>query len=221
MGTIRALAAVLAGAVTAAPAGAQQLDLLLPEDSVPGYDRSFSVLAEHRDLSPGATGWDWDGVTLFPRLSAASGYDSAPNGAAGSAVLTAAPSLVIADPVAGFGAFAMVSPAAYPQDARQNSTTATLAAGERIALPRETLTVAAAYLRSAVTGFDVGSPALSKPLDFSLATLRASDAISATLFTFTPGAELATYTFPALPGLNRRDTRETMTTAYAAGGPLH
>lgn len=203
-----------------APAKAQQLNLLLPDDSVPGYGQKFSVIAEHRELAPGATGWEWNGVTLAPQLGVATGYDSAPNGAAGSALFNASPSLLVSDPVAGFGAYAEVNSSAYPQDASQNTVTAALAGGERIELPREMITVAAAYLRGAETGFDVDTPVLTRPLVFTLTDLRASDEISSGMFTIKPEFNAAFYSFPDMPGLDRRDMREALTLSYAPGGPL-
>jgi hypothetical protein len=213
-------AALTACLALTAPAKAQQLDLLLPDDSVPGYGQKFSVIAEHRELAPGASGWEWNGATLAPRLDVATGYDSAPNGAAGSALLNASPSLLIADPVAGFGAYAQVNGSAYPQDASQNTFTAALAGGERIELPRETITIGAAYLRGAQTGFDVDTPILMHPLVFTLTDLRASNEISSGMFTIKPEADAAFYSFPDMPDLDRRDTREALTLSYAPGGPL-
>ncbi|MBB5372352.1 outer membrane beta-barrel protein [Acidocella aromatica] len=204
----------------AAPAKAQQLDLLLPDDSVPGYGRKFSVIAEHRNLAPGATGWEWNGVTLAPQLGIATGYDSAPNGAAGSTLFNASPSLLVSDPVAGFGAYAEVNTSRYPQDVSQNTVTAALAGGERIELPREVITIAAAYLRGAETGFNVDTPVLTHPLVFTLTDLRASDEISSGMFTLKPEIDAGFYSFPDMPELNRRDMHEALTLSYAPDGPL-
>ena len=166
-------AALTACLALAAPARAQQLDVFLPEDSIPGYGQKFSVIAAHREAGPGATGWEWNGISLAPALGVGTGYDSAPNGNAGSALLNASPSLLVADPVAGFGAYAEVNTSAYPQDASQNTVTTALAGGERIELPREVITIAAAYLRGAETGFDIDSQNLAKPQVFALTDLRA------------------------------------------------
>ncbi len=215
----------LANALTAclalaAPAKAQQLDLLLPDDSVPGYGQKFSVIAEHKQFAPGAAGWEWNGLTMAPQLNLATGYDSAPNGAAGSALVSALPSLLVADPAAGFGAYAALNSATYPQDASQNTVTGAVAGGERIELPREVVTIAAAYLRGAVTGFNVDTPVLGRPLVFTLTDLRASDEITSGQFILQPEAEACFYSFPTLPGLNRRDTHETLTLSYVPDGPL-
>jgi len=212
--------ALTACLVLAAPVRAQQLDVLLPEDSIPGYGQKFSVIAARRETGPGATGWEWNGISLAPVFRVSTGYDSAPNGKAGSALLNAAPSLLIADPAAGFGAYAAVNTSAYPQDASQNTVTAALAGGERIELPREVITVAAAYLRGAETGFDIDTQNLAKPQVFALTDLRASDEIVAGMFTIKPEADAAFYSFPDMQALDRRDTREALTLTYAPGGPL-
>jgi len=213
-------AALTACLVLAAPARAQQLDLLLPEDSVPGYGQKFSVISERKEFAPGATGWEWNGISLAPALAASTGYDSAPNGAGGSALLNASPSLLVADPVAGFGAYAVVNSSAYPQDASQNAVTAMLAGGERIELPREVVTVAAAYLRGAETGFDIDTPNLTRPLIFAVTDLRASDEIIAGMFTIKPEVDSAIYSFPDTSDLDRHDLREALTLTYTPGGPL-
>lgn len=215
------LATALAACLTlTAPARAQQLDLLLPEDSVPGYGEKFSVIAEHRQFAPGAVGWEWNGLTLAPQLGLATGYDTAPNGAAGSALFNASPSLLVADAVAGFGAYAEVNTVNYPQDAAQNTVTAALAGGERIELPREVVTFAGAYLRGAETGFDADAPVLGHPLLFTLTDLRASDEVTSGLFTIKPDVEAGFYSFQNMPGLSRRDTREALTLSYIPDGPL-
>ncbi len=215
------LPALAACLILAPPAvRAQQIDLLLPEGGVPGYGEKFSVLNEHRETATGATGWEWNGVTLAPRIAVGGGYDSAPNGAVASARLNAAPSLLLTDPVAGFGAYAVVDTAAYPQDAAQNTVSAALAAGERVTLPREVITLAGGYLRGAVTGFDINAGPLYRPLVFTLRDLRASDEITAGLFTVTPEVEADVFRFPKRTALDRTDTHETATIAYSQGGPL-
>ena len=153
-------------------------------------------------------------------MGVSTGYDSAPNGKAGSALVNAAPSLLVADPVAGFGAYAEVNSFAYPQNASQNIVTAALAGGERIELPREVVTVAAAYLRSAETGFDIATPNLASPLVFTVTDLRASDEIIAGMFTIKPEVDSAIYSFPDASDLDRHDIRESLALTYGPGGPL-
>jgi|GEM_PF-3492682 hypothetical protein len=206
-------------AALARPGRAQELDALLPA-GVPGYGDKFNVIATHKQFAPGATGWEWNGVTLAPSLGLASGYDSAPNGSSGSALLTAMPSLMLTDPVAGFGAYAQVNEAAYPNNTAQNNFGATFAGGERIELPRETITLSAAYAREAETGFAINTVAVTKPLIFTVKDFRASDEITAGMFTLKPEFSATFYAFPDLAMQNRSDDRETLTLTYSSGGPL-
>lgn len=208
------------GLLPGAAAHAQLLDTLLPP-AIPGYGQKFSVIAERRQFAPGATGWNFGSVTAAPSLGVQAGYDSAPGGAAGSPVLAASPSLLLADPVAGFGLYASASTAAYPQNHEQNSATLLLAGGERIALPRETILASAAFLHAAVTGFAFSTTQITKPVPFTLQNLRLSDKISAGLFTLTPDVSLAHYDFGAsAAAADRNELRETATLAYVPGGPL-
>jgi hypothetical protein len=196
--------------LAATPAQAQLLDTPLPANAVPGYGTPFSVVTARRAQAPGATIWGLGGVSLAPSLTMASGYDTAPNGGAASPLASATPSLLLADPVAGFGAYAAASASLYPADTRQNTQSLALAAGERLQLARDTLTFSAAYLRAAATGFALETSASPKPLAYTLTDLRAADEISAPTFTLTPDIDARLLTFPGLALQNRRDTRETL-----------
>ena len=156
------------------PAVAQLLDTLLPS-TIPGYGQKFSVIAQHRQFAPGATGWNLDSITAVPSLALQTGYDSSPGGAAPSSLFQATPSLLLADPIAGFGLYAQGDASAYPQDRAQNTSTSLLAAGQSIVLPRESITLSAALLHSAVTGFAFDTPAITRPIRF---TCRSPDRLS-------------------------------------------
>ncbi len=212
---------LLALAVPAFPAAAraQMLDELLPS-AVPGYAQPGNWLAARRQQAPGATGWRLDGLDLAPGLAAQTGYDSAPNGSTGSAVLGITPDLLVADQAAGFGAYAQVNESAYPQNAAQNLFSAALAGGERLQLPREVLTISGAFLRAAETGFAFSSLALAKPIAFTLKDVRASDEISAGCLTLTPRFSASVYDFLDLPSQNRRDLRGGLNMHYDDGAPL-
>lgn len=206
--------------LSAQPARAQLLDTLLPP-AIPGYGQKFSVIAQHRQFSPGATGWNFGSITAAPSLNAAAGYDSAPGGASASSVLQANPSLLLTDDAAGFGLYTEGNFAAYPQNHAQNTNTGLVAAGESITLPRETITISAAALHSAVTGFAFDTAAITSPIPFTLLDLRASDKITAGLFTLTPDISLSRYTFAGVASTaNRTQQREAGTLAYTPGGPL-
>ena len=202
------------------PARAQLLDTLLPP-AIPGYGQKFSVIAQHRQFAPGATGWNFGSLTAAPSLNATAGYDSAPRGASASSALAANPSLLLTDDAAGFGLYTAGDFDAYPQNHTQNTTTGLVAAGERITLPRETITISAAVLHSEVTGFAFDTEAITRPIPFTLLDLRASDKITAGLFTLTPDLSLNRYIFAgAASTANRTQQREAATLAYTQGGPL-
>jgi hypothetical protein len=202
------------------PAVAQLLDNLLPP-AIPGYGQKFSVIAQHRQLAPGATGWNIAGLTASPSLAGAAGYDSAPGGGRGSATLQVNPSLLLADPVAGFGLFTEGNFAAYPQDHAQDTGIALAAAGEHIALPRETITLSAAYLHGAMTGFDFDTVAIATPVAFTLENFRARDDITAGLFTLSPEFTLSRYRFAGIArAADRTMPQEDATLAYSSGAPL-
>jgi hypothetical protein len=200
-------------------ARAQLLDGLLPS-AVPGYAQPGNWLATRREDAPGATGWRFGGLNLAPGLAAQSGYDSAPNGSAGSTLLGISPDFLVADPVAGFGAYAEVNETAYPQNAAQNLFSAALAGGERLQLPREVLTFSGAFLRAAETGFALNSFAIAKPVAFTLKDVRASDEITDGRLTVTPRLSASFYDFPDLPSQNRQDLRAGLTMHYDNGAPL-
>ena len=195
------------------------LNELLP-GVVPGYAAPSSWLAARRETAPGATGWWLGGLDLAPGLAARTGYDSAPNGSAASSVLGVTPSLVLADPLAGFGAYAEADATAYPQNSAQNVTSAALAAGERVELPRETFTLSGAFLKSAETGFALNSFVIARPAAFTLKDIRARDDIAAGRLTISPRLSASFYNFPGLAAQNRRDLRASLRLHYDNGAPL-
>ncbi|MDE1882412.1 MAG: outer membrane beta-barrel protein [Rhodospirillales bacterium] len=201
------------------PAQAQILDELLPS-TIPGYAQHSSWLAARRENAPGVTGWRLGALDLGPGLAARAGYDSAPNGGAGSSVLGITPSLLLTDPVAGFGAYAEMDANAYPQNTRQNVTSAALAAGEGVQLPGETLTLSGAYLQSAETGFALSSFSIVRPIAFTLKDIRARDDITAGCLTVSPRLSASFYDFAGYAPQNRRDLRGSLLLHYSNGAPL-
>ncbi len=211
----------IAAACLAAPlAGrAQMLDELLP-GGVPGFAQAAGMLNVRRLAAPSPTGFELGGVQVAPGLGLQTGYDSAPNAAAGSALLNAAPRLLVKDVPAGFGAFAQVSETAYPGNAAQNLFSAALAGGWRIQLPEETLTVSAGYLRGDETDFSLNGLSAAKPVAFSVNSLRARDEITAGRLTLTPDVSVDVYRFPAWAGEDRQDYRAGLTLRYDTDGPV-
>ena len=112
-----ALASVLWLCAVCAARG-QLLESVLP-DGIPGYENSFSVTAPHPDRQLTPVPWQFGGVSAAPSVALAGGYDSAPNGAAGSALYNLAPQILLTDPLLGLGVFASGALARYPQDQAQ------------------------------------------------------------------------------------------------------
>jgi hypothetical protein len=148
------------------------------------------------------------------------GYDSAPDGAGGSALLGGAPSLSYADPVAGFAAYAGLHGTRYPQDSRQDAAGLTVAAGERWDLPAQFVTLSAGYVRDDATGFALDTAANGKPSPFAVADARAEDAITDGALTMIPELQADTVRFPGLPAADREDARARLTLRYTPGGAL-
>ncbi len=214
----RKLACSLAIVTAARPAAAQQLDTLFPP-SIPGYDNPFGVgLSRHAAPARPATGMDLAGVTLAPALSAQTGYDSAPNGAAGSPFGVLAPSLSLADPQIGFAAFAGLTAQDEFTDRRQNTVGRTVAAGLRAAGNDQTITIAALSLSAQETGFALTTTPASTPIAFTLRDIRLGDDIVTGPFTLSPSLSLTGYGFPGLTLDDRTDTRAALTLTYDPGG---
>jgi hypothetical protein len=195
------------------------MDILLPSN-IPGYGTPFGVTDEVHHHPQEPSGLQFGDVSLSPEIAAAAGYDSAPNDAAASAVGTITPSLLITDPILGFGAYAAATASLYPQDNPQNTSGLTLAMGERAVLPRETVTISAGYIRAEETGFALDTVAISRPIRFSVLDFRASDEISAGMFALKPEIATTEYRFPDDAAQNRTDDREGLTTTYLQGGPV-
>ena len=214
------LPVLLAASLRAGPSQAQLLGTLLPP-AIPGYGQKFSVTAQHRQFAPGATGWNFGTLSVAPSLNLAGGYDSAPGGSASSPVLQAKPSLLLADPAAGFGLYGQAGISSYPANHAQDTQTALLGAGERIELPREAITLSAAYLHGAATGFAFDTAEITAPIPFNMQAFRASDSIASGLFTLTPEFSFNRYVFSgASATANRTQPQGMVTLAYVPGGPL-
>ncbi len=201
------------------PSHAQLLDSLLPE-SIPGYGTQFAVIVNNRTHSPPATGIQLGAFSARPEVAFREGYDTAPNGAAGSSLSGLTPSLLLTDPLLGFAAYAAGDFTIYPENTSQNTNSLTLGAGQRVALPDHLITVSAGYIRTQETGFALDTIAIPRPIAFTVSDIRASDLASFGLFTLKPAASATQYRFPNNAAGNRIDTREALTGAYLPGGPI-
>lgn len=197
----------------------QLLESVLP-DGIPGYNHSFSVTSPRPDQQLTPLPWQFGAVSVAPSVALASGYDSAPNGAAGSSVYGVAPQILVTDPLLGLGVFASGALARYPQDQAQNLSSSALAFGESVALPRETITLSGGILNAQETGFDIGTFGITVPVPFTVSDLRASDAIALGRFSLKPEISVTSFRFPDAAVQNRRDDRERATLSYLPGSPL-
>jgi hypothetical protein len=201
-------------------AQAFELDTLLP-DTVPGYGTPLGAIdhnwSRQMDNAPGIL---IGGMDLDPAITLGIGYDSAPNGlGTGSLTLQQTPTFLVSDKEIGLGAFAAGNFRQYLGDETQNLTSGTLALGDRILLPRETITFSTAYLKAQETGFALNTVALNHPIAFTVADLRASDKISLGMFELIPDISLTNYRFNDFTGQDRFDAREAVTAIYDTGGP--
>jgi hypothetical protein len=122
--------------------------------------------------------------------------------------------------VLGFGAYAASSATLYPQNRAQDVQNFGLGAGEKAVLPGETITLAGAAVGAQETGFALDTVAITRPVGFSVMQFRVSDAITAGMFTVTPGAEINEIRFPDVAAQNRTDRREFLKVTDDSGGPL-
>ena len=213
-----ALASVLWLCAVGAAHG-QLLDSVLP-DGIPGYGNSFSVTAPQTGQQLTPFPWQFGSVAVAPSVALDGGYDSAPYGAAGSSVYSVAPQVLVTDPLLGLGVFASGALARYPQDQAQNMSGSTLAFGERVVLPRETITLSGGILQTQESGFDIGTIDIITPAPFTLTDLRVSDAIALGQFSLKPEVSVTSLRFPDQAVQNQRADRERATLSYVPGGPL-
>lgn len=120
---------------------AQTLDSVFPV-GVPGFGAApgVSVLSRlHRGTLPrGIT----DGaLAIYPSLALGAGVDTAPAAGSGSAMLTATPSVRLADPALGFGGFASDTVERWPGRPGLDSNSLSAALGETLKFGADRLTL--------------------------------------------------------------------------------
>jgi hypothetical protein len=206
--------------VSTSGAAAFELDSLLPA-TVPGYGtvQSVSILSrvdpEYKPLD-----FNFGTISFLPSINAGGGYDSNPNGiSSGSSAFNLNPSLTAQDAQLGFGAFISGAFSNYPEAAGQNTSGYTVALGERLLLPRETLTLAVASINTQVTGFGFNSIIFSRPVATTVKNVRVSDEILFGVLTLTPVFSVSHYNFSGYSSQDRTDYRQSVTGEFASGGP--
>jgi hypothetical protein len=198
-----------------------ELDILIPP-GIPGLGEPapLTVIGHTPGLSQPVP-WQFGGFTLQPQLNAGFGYNSAPGATTtGSNVLSATPSLVVADVPAGFGAYLEGTTSYLPSETAQDTSGYTVAVGEAAVLPQETITIAGGYARTTETGFGLSTLDLSKPLSFTVGSLDAGDKIAAGMFTVTPDVSYTRAVFDALPDEDSWQIRGRTQVEFAPGGPM-
>lgn len=198
-----------------------ELDTLIPP-GIPGLGEAspLSVIGQTPGLNRPVP-WQVGPTTVQPAVKTGFGYDSAPGGAApGSPILSFAPSLVVADVPAGFGAYLAGSAQDLPSVTGQDTAGYTVAVGEAAVLPEQTITLAGGYARTTENGFGLSTLDLSKPLAFSVGSFDASDRIAAGMFTVTPDLSYTSAAFDALPEEDFSQMRGKAQVEFAPGGPM-
>ncbi len=197
-----------------------ELDTLLPTD-IPGYGAPpvISVLDRaHPEYTP--VDIDFGNISLDPRIDAGGGYDSAANGiAAGSGVFQFNPSITALDPSLGLGAYVAGTTTTYPGAAEQNLSGYTIALGEHVLLPRETLNIAAAVIATEETGFGLTTVAISNPIGVTMKDIRGNDAVICGMVTLKPEVSITDYQFAGYRSQNRTDYRQKLSAEFTSGGP--
>jgi hypothetical protein len=179
------------GLLVAAPltmARAQVLDEVFPQ-GVPGYGATPGVTVLSR-LHPDfmSRGIDYGALTVLPGLSVGGGYDSNPNGVAPpSAAATVTPSLRIADPLLGLGAYASGSVNRYAADPSQDTGNLTTGIGLDLPFGADSVTLGAAHLAIDETVLGIGTAALAAPVKVSVNDLRAKADFNLGMIEVTPG----------------------------------
>jgi hypothetical protein len=201
-------------------AAAFELDSLLPAN-VPGYGTAQRVSILGR-VDPEYQPLDFNvgSISFSPTINGGGGYDSNPNGISnGSSTFNLNPSLTAADTQLGFGAYIEGTFSTYPEVPDQNTSGYTIALGERVLLPRETLTFALASIKTQVTGFGFNSISFSLPVTTTAKDVRGSDKIVLGMLTLTPEFSVSHYTFADYASQDRTDYRQSLTGEFTSGGP--
>jgi len=201
-------------------AAALELDTLLPA-GIPGFgaEEGVSILSrlhpEYQDF-----GIQLGEFELSPELLAGAGYDSAPNGiSAGSPFASLAPSLLVKDPAAGFGAYAAGTVENDFTEPSQNTSGYTAALGERAEYAADVFTVALAQLRTQETGFALNTVSLARPQSVTVTELHLGDTRDFGAFTLTPDVSILQARFDDLSAEDATEVREGLTIDLWAGGP--
>jgi len=206
--------------VSANGAAAFELDSLLPAN-VPGYGTAQRVSILGRiDPEYQPLNFNVGSLSFSPSVNAGAGYDSNPNGVSNaSSTFNVNPSLTALDTQLGLGAYIAGAFSTYPEVTDQNTSGYTVALGERMLLPRETLTLGIAAINTQVTGFGFNSISFSSPVATAVKDFHGSDKMTLGMLTLTPELSASHYAFQGYPSQDRTDYRQSLTAEFTSGGP--
>ncbi|HVZ08116.1 outer membrane beta-barrel protein [Rhodopila sp.] len=191
------VAALSAAVPYQAAAQRQMLPSLFPE-GVPGYDTAPGVTVRsrlHPDWTP--QGVRAGALRIFPTLDVVTGYDSNIQGNAGGGrggwQVTTSPGITAAtdwsrDQV---GASVNLDSTQYPGMPAQNQTNGTAAAGARLDIGQDQLTIAAAHVARHEQAGAINTLASTLPISVQVNDLRASYAVNRGRWSLTPALDLA------------------------------
>jgi hypothetical protein len=201
-------------------AAALELDTLLPS-SVPGFGTAPGVTILSR-LHPQyqSLGINLGGISFAPRLQAAAGYDSAPNGAGGGSPFgSLTPSLTVTDQALGLGAYVAGTAAQEFEEPEENTAGYTLALGERAQYAADLFSAGLALLRTQETGFALNTFAPGKPVSVTATEIRLGDTRTLGMFTLTPEVSADQAKFAGLAAQDSTNYHEGLTMEFSSGAP--
>lgn len=196
---IRLALATFGCVIVGGSAAADMLSALLPA-GVPGYGTQPGVTVASRlrpdTEPPGLRAGDF---ILHPVLEEATGYDSAPFGAAsnGSWLFATRPSLLLGSDWSrdALGAYLALDDVRYLGAAAQDRTNYTLSLGGSLDISRDRLTLSAAHLQQHEDRTQIGALFTDRPVAFQLDDARASYAVNAGRWTVTPSVQVSLFQF--------------------------
>ena len=186
-----------------AVAQSQMLPSLFPE-GVPGYDTAAGVTVRSR-LHPElvAPGVRFRALRIFPSVDVTTGYDSnilgnaSPAGRTGSWQVTTAPALLFGSDWSRnqIGGSIDLQNTQYASMPNQNQTNGTVAAGGRLDIGQDQLTVAAAHSVQHEQAAAINAVASLRPISFQVDDLRAAYTLVNGRWNLTPALEASNWSY--------------------------
>ena len=186
-----------------AVAQGQMLPSLFPE-GVPGYDSAAGVTVRSR-LHPelAAAGMRFHPLKVFSSLDVSTGYDSnvlgnaAGGGRKGSWQVTTAPALLFGSDWSRdqIGASIELQSAQYLSIPSQNQTNGSVAAGGRLYIGQDQLTIGAAHSVKHESVAAINTVASTRPISFQVDDIRAAYTVVHGRWNLTPALDASSWTY--------------------------